>query len=341
MRTTLASLLCGLLAAIPAAQEPVPAQLDVRALRQQADAAVQKQDWKTATDAFQKLTQATPKDGQAWLMLGYCLHADNKLDEALKIHIKASEFDQVGGTAAYNAACVYSLKGDADQAIQWLDTAAKKGFANVDHIDTDSDMDAIRKDPRFQQIVERMKRGTGGDAGARGAVRYQVYTGQTDRKCARVALFTQNSSPGQLVIDYGPVAWKADYEQRIASPELVNRKWRLGRDFWTSLDTSLDLEIAGVPVPAGQYYLTLEHRGDHKFVLGLHDAAQARKQKLDAYVAHLLKGGIEVPLQHGKTDAVAEELSIAVTMAPGSQKEGELGIHFGPHRLTGKVALKY
>jgi peroxiredoxin len=53
----------------------------------------------------------------------------------------------------YNIACAYSLKGDADQAFVWLERAIDKGFEDVGHMARDKDLDPIRKDPRYQEMV--------------------------------------------------------------------------------------------------------------------------------------------------------------------------------------------
>lgn len=168
----------------------------------------------------------------------------------------------------------------------------------------------------------------------------QAYTPTTERRSARVAFFSQKGSPGQLCIDYGPVAWKAEYDKAIDSPKLVGKKWRLGCDFWTTLDSSLDLQIGGVLVPAGYYYLTATSLGGGKFVLGVHDAAAVKQQHLDAYVADQIEGGIEVPLSHAAADDVADQLRIAIELVDGKHTEGALKIHFGGHELTAPVKIK-
>jgi adenylate cyclase len=56
--------------------------------------------------------------------------------------------------AQYNLACVYSVLGDVEQAIDLLDKLLPR--SSVYHIkwfDNDSDLDNIRHDPRFQQMI--------------------------------------------------------------------------------------------------------------------------------------------------------------------------------------------
>lgn len=330
-----ASLAAGLFAAALAAQQPKAEAKDLGALRKTADAAVQQQDWATAVASFRKLTEAAPDDGRGWHMLGYCLHAQGKLDEALPVHLKAAEFPGVAPIATYNAACVYALKGDKEKALQWLEKAAQAGFGNVDHIDGDTDMDTLRADPRFTKIRKAMA-----DNAANAPAQVMAYAVETPRKQSRIALFSRGGSPGQLVVDYAPIPWKDDYAAQVESQKIEARKWRFGGDFWTSLDTSIDVAIGGVRVPAGYYYLTLERR-DGKFVLALHDADAVKAKKLDAYMAHVLEGGIEVPMAHQAADETCKELAIVLKMDEGSQHDGALAVAFGPHRLHADLVLHH
>jgi tetratricopeptide (TPR) repeat protein len=306
-------------------------------LFQEGATAANEGDFAKAIPALKMVTEAEPKNARAWLLLGYSLHGNKQLDDALPVHLKAAEFPEVAGVATYNVACVYSLKGDKDKAFEWLGKAVDAGFSQAEHMETDSDMDGIRDDARFAEVQKRMQ-AKAKEAGARNTSP-RVFEVTTTRKSARVAFFSANGSPGQLAIDYGPVAWQAKYDKAIDSPKLVGKKWRFGKDCWTSLDSSLDLTFGDVPVPAGYYYLTLEHRGDHKFVLGLHDAAAVRKQRIDAFQAEKLQGGLEVPLTYEAVEEEAAELQIAVKTTKGDMKAGQLVVHFGKHRLTAPVGI--
>jgi tetratricopeptide (TPR) repeat protein len=320
------ALLVGALSSFLSAQQPAA---DLPKLRKEANAAVQAGDFGAAAATFQKVVAADPKDGRAWQLLGYSLHAAGKFDEALPAHQKAAEFPQFAGVATYNIACVHSLKGNADEAFAWLDKAIALGFDDVEQLKGDADFDAIRKDPRMAKLEAKLKGG--------GSVR--VFAQNVDRKSARAFWFGRAGSPGQIAVDYSPVPWHDKYEDVVASGKQKGKKWRLGGDFWTRLDTSLDLAFGAVTVPAGYYYLTLEQREADQYVLGVHDAAAVRKQKLDAFMANKLQGGIEVALTHKAADEVAANLDIAIEMKPGSKTAGMLTIRYGAHALTAPFAV--
>ncbi|MCK5944261.1 MAG: tetratricopeptide repeat protein [Planctomycetes bacterium] len=306
-----------------------PAQATPRKARAAADAAWDSRQWQAASASYRKVVEHDPKDGEAWHRLGYALHAQGKLDEALAAHLRAADFPQFAPTGYYNVACVHALRGDTEKAFQFLQRSVAAGMSNPQQFAGDADLDSLRDDPRFAKIVAAVKQNAS-------KPRLQVFQQTTERKRNRLAWFGNNRSPGQLSIEYGAVPWQDKFAAMAEDEGMLGRKWRLGADFWTSLDTSVPLTIGGVAVAPGYYYLTLERRASG-FVLGLHDAAQVRAKKLDAFVAHLLKGGIEVPMQHAAADEVAERLAIEVALTNGKDR-GELRIAFGPHRLTAKAA---
>lgn len=62
-------------------------------------------------------------------------------------------------TSAYNLACAYAKLGQRDLAIKWLEQAEAKGFDLGNYIDHDDDLDALRSDPRFRAMRDRLSHG--------------------------------------------------------------------------------------------------------------------------------------------------------------------------------------
>lgn len=305
---------------------------DPKVLRREADAAVQSGDFATAAARFRKLTESVPQDGAAWHMLGYCLHASGKLDEALPIHVKAAGFPAVAPTASYNVACVHARRGRVDEAFQWLDKAVGLGFGDTDLLAKDSDLASLRGDARFAALEKAVANNA--------AVTLQVFAQTTERRSSRVVWFGNGGSPGQVAIDYCPVAWQEGITALVTDGSLRGRKWRLGGDFWTTLDTSIELQFGAVHVPAGYYYLTLEQRAATSYVLALHDAAAVKKLRLDPVYADRLVGGLEVPLTHKAKPEKAQQLELELTLRPGTKSDGALAIRYGDHELATPVTMK-
>lgn len=57
----------------------------------------------------------------------------------------------------YNLASLYSLKGDVDLALDEIDAALERGFADYDALRRDPDLDNLRKHGDFRKILERHK----------------------------------------------------------------------------------------------------------------------------------------------------------------------------------------
>ncbi len=60
-------------------------------------------------------------------------------------------------TAAYNAACVFSLLGEGDTALDWLRRAGERGFAGTRSIEEDPDLDFARSLPGFAPATSRIR----------------------------------------------------------------------------------------------------------------------------------------------------------------------------------------
>lgn len=76
-----------------------------------------------------------------------CKEAFEKLGEAEKIK---------EGVGAYNLACAYSLKGDIEESLRWLEKSLKLDTAPArEHIEQDTDLELIKKNPRFNQLIDR------------------------------------------------------------------------------------------------------------------------------------------------------------------------------------------
>jgi len=58
--------------------------------------------------------------------------------------------------AAYNAACAYSRLGRRDEAVKWLRKAVENGFTDRAFIEKDPDLEGIRKEPGYAEIIDKL-----------------------------------------------------------------------------------------------------------------------------------------------------------------------------------------
>lgn len=85
----------------------------------------------------------------AYHYLGDDVNAIRLLDTVLR-------YDYVGNL--YDAACLYSLMGDKEQAINYIRLALEHGYNRFTHIEKDDDMDNIRNEKEFKQLIETYRK---------------------------------------------------------------------------------------------------------------------------------------------------------------------------------------
>lgn len=134
-----------------------PARTAAAELRDAGERAVVAHDWTEASNAYRTLTQRDETDARAWFMLGYCLHASGRLEEAIDAHTRAATFANTKPTALYNLACAYSLKDRKELAIGTLRRAIDAGFVSPTPIGNDSDFATLKDDPEFQKLAAAAK----------------------------------------------------------------------------------------------------------------------------------------------------------------------------------------
>lgn len=120
MKTLFAIIAVSWIAVIPArSQEP----LRSRDLSRKFAAAHQAQDWKTAIAIGEQWAGLKPSDR----------------------------------TAAYNLACAYARSGDVPNACKWLRKSVDNGWSDLQHILSDTDLDNIRENADYLDILETVK----------------------------------------------------------------------------------------------------------------------------------------------------------------------------------------
>jgi hypothetical protein len=158
----------------------------------------------------------------------------------------------------------------------------------------------LAQQPPKQEIVAE-----GGGMEERGSVRVLYWNTKLD------------APAGQFAIDYGRPDWKKDYEDPAKFDGMTKGKvWRMGKNFWTILDSSLPLKISGKSVPAGYYYIGLRRSADGaQWSLAFLDPVKVRAAQLDGFVINKAKVEFEVPVKMEKASEIAGRLLISLPYA--------------------------
>ena len=98
-----------------------------------------------------------PDDTRALYLGANLLVETGKVDEGLEWCRRAMAVDPSDPSTLYNAACVYCKAGRKQEALEILERAVAAGFAHKAWLENDSDLDAIRSQPRFQALLKRLK----------------------------------------------------------------------------------------------------------------------------------------------------------------------------------------
>ena len=72
-----------------------------------------------------------------------------------ELYLRAFDAGATVPTVPYNAACCFARLGRADDAFKYLDLAVQRGWSDVDHLKSDADLESLRSDQRWDDIVRR------------------------------------------------------------------------------------------------------------------------------------------------------------------------------------------
>ncbi len=95
-----------------------------------------------------------PDDARAHLFYALDLLLVGKNEEAKSEAAKAIELNPTDPLMQYNASCFYSRMGEKDLAIETLKNAMTAGYQDYEWIKRDSDLDTIRNEPKFIELMK-------------------------------------------------------------------------------------------------------------------------------------------------------------------------------------------
>ena len=79
---------------------------------------------------------------------------DEVIDQQLK---RIEEGGDIWAFTRWILAGAYSVKGDTESALKWLEDAVDRGWTRYQWIEIDPRFDTIRDDPRYTEFIDRMK----------------------------------------------------------------------------------------------------------------------------------------------------------------------------------------
>lgn len=115
-------------------------------------------DLDKAARMFRHLVEENDDNAMAWHLLGYTLHAQQKIDEAVKCHQRAAGFPQTKVLGLYNWSCALALQGHTEEALAKLRKSVDAGLdPSRVNIEADTDLASLRDTDEFKEIVAELK----------------------------------------------------------------------------------------------------------------------------------------------------------------------------------------
>ena len=105
---------------------------------------------------FREVLKAQPSNANAHTGLALILIQQRKFEDAIEALLTLFRLHPEY-VNSYKLACAYALNGDKDKAFEWLSKAAQAGWKNTALMATDPNMDSLRDDPRYAEIIELME----------------------------------------------------------------------------------------------------------------------------------------------------------------------------------------
>lgn len=119
--------------------------------------ALAERSYQLAQLAVEEHMKLNPDDARAATMGAVSLCRLGQQAKGLEWAERALVIDPDDTGVRYNVACLYALEGEKERALETLQRAIEVGFANVDWIKNDPDLDSLRDDPRFQALLEAQR----------------------------------------------------------------------------------------------------------------------------------------------------------------------------------------
>jgi adenylate cyclase len=105
----------------------------------------------------QDFLELNPDENRAWNMGAFALQKLGRTDEAEEWISTSLRNSPRNSLLTYNAASFYALAGETDKSLDYLERAANTGCLNLSWMEQDADLNPVRENPRFKEIITQFK----------------------------------------------------------------------------------------------------------------------------------------------------------------------------------------
>lgn len=111
--------------------------------------------YRIALPLLERHLALNPDDARGSTMAAVCCSRLGDRARALEWAEQATAVDPEEASVCYNVACLYALEGERDRALEHLECAFRVGFAHPDWVEQDPDLESLRNDPRFREMIQK------------------------------------------------------------------------------------------------------------------------------------------------------------------------------------------
>ena len=108
-------------------------------------------------DVYRAHLESQPNDVETLMELGNLYTLTGRVEDGLEVDQRLVEIKPREPIFLYNYACSLALVKRVDEALEILERAVEAGYDNLEYLEEDSDLDALRDDPRYTRIVARLR----------------------------------------------------------------------------------------------------------------------------------------------------------------------------------------
>ena len=109
--------------------------------------------WGRAADAYQRVVETEPGNGQAWYRLGACYHNLERFERSARAYAVADSLEFAPPVTRYNAACLFAKFPEKHgQALDLLESSVN----SRSWMENDADLDPLRDHPRFKVMLDSL-----------------------------------------------------------------------------------------------------------------------------------------------------------------------------------------
>jgi tetratricopeptide (TPR) repeat protein len=113
--------------------------------------------YEPAVAALQRAVELSPRSTLSLLGLAEAYALAGKRDEARKIVDQVDKLSSEQYVTPYFRARVDAALGEQDNALDWLEASCREQMSHSAFLKVDPHFDSLRSEPRFQELVRRMK----------------------------------------------------------------------------------------------------------------------------------------------------------------------------------------